>query len=213
MDELEILKKDWKTRTGLNPSYSYETLYTMLFKKSTSIVKWIFIISIMELVFWLGIYFITPKSTYEILVSLGADTLMIYLNSIHYIIVFGFIYYFYKNYTSIKVTDNTTTLMSSILKTRKTVRNFVIYNLIAFAVTILIINGFYYTQSDLLIEIMSKSYGVIEDKSRFLTYFFTAQIIFSIVMILLLALFYRIVYGILLKKLKRNYLELQKINE
>ena len=57
MDELELLKKDWQKKEGLMPKLSYDEIYSMLWKKSSSIVKWIFIISIIEFVFWLAISF------------------------------------------------------------------------------------------------------------------------------------------------------------
>lgn len=212
MDELEILKKDWKEKGQTEPKLSYNQIYNMLFKRSTSIVKWIFIISILELIFWTGIFLITPKSSFEVIEKLGATPILYGFNILHYLVVFVFIYYFYKNYTTIRVTDNTKTLMKSILKTRKTVRYFVIYNVAAFALTIIIINLFYYTQSELLLQIMADTYGSeIKNPEYFISIFFVVQVIAGIVMILLLLLFYRVVYGILLGKLKKNYRELEKI--
>lgn len=211
MDQLELLKQNWKQRNQDHPKLSYTQIYNMLFKRSTSIVKWIFIISICELVFWIGIYFISPKSSFEIIEKLGLKPFMIGFNIFHYIVVLVFIYLFYKNYISIKVTENTKTLMSSILKTRRTVKYFVWYNVCAFALTLIIINFYYHTKSDILLEAMAETYGTIPTGPEFLTYFFIAQIVVGIVLILLLLLFYRIVYGILLKKLYNNYSELKKI--
>lgn len=48
MDELELLKKDWQKRERMHPKLSYDEIYSMLWKKSSSIVKWIFIISVIE---------------------------------------------------------------------------------------------------------------------------------------------------------------------
>ena len=55
LDELELLKKDWQKREANLPKLSYEEIYPMIKKKSSSIVKWIFYISIIEFVFWAGI--------------------------------------------------------------------------------------------------------------------------------------------------------------
>lgn len=211
MDQLDLLKQNWKQREQDHPKLSYTQIYNMLFKRSTSIVKWIFIISLLELVFWVGIYFISPKSSFEIIEKLGLTPFMIGFNIVHYIVVFVFIFYFYKNYVSIKVTDSTRALMQNILKTRKTVKYFVWYNVTAFAISLVIINYFYHTKSDILLEAMADTYGTIPDGPEFLTYFFIAQIVVGIVLILILILFYRIVYGILLKKLYNNYHELKKI--
>ena len=48
MDELELLKKDWKKNDGQFTQVSENEIYGMLHKSSSSIVKWIFIISIVE---------------------------------------------------------------------------------------------------------------------------------------------------------------------
>ena len=55
MDELELLKKDWQKDESSYPQLTYNELYKMILKKSSSIVKWIFIISILEFVFWIFI--------------------------------------------------------------------------------------------------------------------------------------------------------------
>ncbi len=211
MDELELLKKDWSTREQKHPKLSYNDIYNMLFKRSTSIVKWIFIISIAELLFWTGLTLLTPKSSYEILEKLNIMQFMWGTNIIHYLIFIIFIYLFYKNYRTIKVTDSTKQLMDSIIKTRKTVKYFVIYNVVAFALILIFINIMYYLKSDVLIEIITDQYGPVSETTSFLTYFFVVQVIFGVVMLGLLLLFYRVVYGILLRKLKKNHKELEKI--
>lgn len=211
-DELEILKSDWKKRQQNLPKLSYNEIYKMLYKKSTTIVKWIFIISIAELIFWTSLSLITPQSTHEVLDLLGLTKYLMIFNIIHYIIFIGFIVVFFKNYASIKVTDNTKQLMASILKTRKTVRFFVIYNVTGFALLLILLNLLYYFQGDLLFEYFLQENGVAyQDKETFMLSFYIVNIIFGIVMLGLVLLFYRIVYGIFLKRLKKNYNELAKI--
>lgn len=211
-DELEILKSDWKKRQQNLPKLSYNEIYKMLYKKSTTIVKWIFIISIAELIFWTSLSLITPQSTHEVLDLLGLTKYLMIFNIIHYIIFIGFIVVFFKNYASIKVTDNTKQLMASILKTRKTVRYFVIYNVTGFALLLILLNLLYYFQGDLLFEYFSQENGVAyQDKETFMLSFYIVNIILGIVMLGLVLLFYRIVYGIFLKRLKKNYNELAKI--
>ena len=58
MDELDILKQNWKRNAENFPKFSEQDIYAMLHKKSSSIVKWILIISVLEFVFWLGISFL-----------------------------------------------------------------------------------------------------------------------------------------------------------
>ena len=55
MDELELLKKDWQKDDNNYPKKSYNEIYKMILKKSSSIVKWILIISILEVLLWTGI--------------------------------------------------------------------------------------------------------------------------------------------------------------
>lgn len=211
MDELELLKKDWKEREQKHPKLSYDQIYDMLFRKSTSIVKWIFIISIAELILWTAISLFTPKSSIDLVENLGLMNMMIYTNIVHYLIFIGFIYLFYKNYSTIRVTDSTKKLMNNILKTRKTVKYFVIYNISFFAVMFAFFTVFYTLKSDIVIEFLIQEYGEISTDDGFFTGFIVANIVVAIVMIGILALFYRIVYGIFLRRLKKNYNELERI--
>jgi hypothetical protein len=83
--------------------------------------------------------------------------------------------------------------MASILKTRKTVRFFVIYNVTGLALLLILLNLLYYFQGDLLFEYFSQENGVAyQDKETFMLSFYIVNIIFGIVMLGLVLLFYRI---------------------
>ena len=56
MKELDLLKKDWKKNADSFEQVSESEIYKMIHRKSSSIVKWIFIISIIEFLFWTGVY-------------------------------------------------------------------------------------------------------------------------------------------------------------
>lgn len=59
MDELELLKQDWqREKPNEFPHYSEKELFQMSKKNSVSIAKWVFIICILELIFWEGTYYI-----------------------------------------------------------------------------------------------------------------------------------------------------------
>ncbi len=211
MKQLDLLKQNWDKQDHSISKLSYNELYKMISKKSTSIVKWIFIISVLELLFWTGLMLITPSSSIEIIEKLGLTTTMTVATIVHYIIIIGFIYYFFNNYKNIKVTQNTRTLMQNIIKTRRTVKCFVIYNIVSFALTLLVLNVFYYLKSDVLLAFFEDSYGNTVYDPAFFKYFMIVQIVIGIVLVGLLLLFYRIIYGILLKRLYKNYHELKKI--
>lgn len=49
MKELDLLKKDWKRNSDSFEQLSENDIYKMIHKKSSSVVKWIFIVSIIEL--------------------------------------------------------------------------------------------------------------------------------------------------------------------
>ena len=77
MDELELLKSKWQDGNQELPKLSYNDIYRMLHNKSASIVKWIFIISIFELVFWIILGLLSPESQQRII---GPDWSSKYLN-------------------------------------------------------------------------------------------------------------------------------------
>ena len=211
MDKLDKLKENWQSEEHELPKVSFDKIYKMLLKKSSSIVKWIFVISIIELLFWISLYFILPEDNINMMKELGLERVMYYCEIFHFFIFGIFIILFYKNYKSIQVTDNTNVLMQNILNTRKTVRYFVYYNVGTAIAMNVAINTYLLNDSDKLYKIMH-SYNQDIPKEGFANIFLTSQIIVFLIVIGLLVLFYWLVYGILLKKLKRNYKELKKIN-
>lgn len=213
MDNLDLLKEQWQKREQELPKLSYKDIYQMLLQKSSSMVKWIFFISIGELLFWTILAFFVPESSREFNNSMGLKTAFLVINIVHYVIFAVFIYIFYVNYRSIQVTDTIKDLMRSILNTRKTVKYFVVYNVVAATLVLIGVNFFYYTKKEQLYNLMVESYagyGSIPQES-FTSIFFLSQFIFGLLLIGLILVFYRIIYGILLKRLKRNYDELRKI--
>ncbi|MBT4918958.1 MAG: hypothetical protein HON09_05750 [Flavobacteriaceae bacterium] len=211
MDKLDKLKENWQSKEHELPKVSFDRIYKMLLKKSSSIVKWIFVISIVELLFWISLYFILPEDNINMMKELGLERVMFYCEIFHFFIFGIFIILFYKNYKSIQVTDSTNVLMQNILNTRKTVRYFVYYNVgmaIAFSIAI---DTYLYNNSEKLYEVMDFAKQGIP-KEGFANIFIISQIIVGLIIIALLILFYWFVYGILLKKLKGNYKELKKIN-
>ena len=128
--ELERLKKDWNKHQNF-PELSKEEIYKFLHKKSSSIVKWIFIISLLEFGFWSLIALATKNNeTQQRFDSYNVDHIMIPLMVIGYVILIYFFVIFYKNYKEISNTDSTKSLMQKIINTRKTVKHYVIFNLV-----------------------------------------------------------------------------------
>lgn len=215
MDDLELLKKQWQSREQELPKLTYNDIYIMLLKKSTSIVKLIFYISIAEIVFWTILSFLVPESSTNLTDDLGLHNFLFVANILGYAVLIFFIVLIYINYKKIQVTDSVKELMKNILRTRKTVKYFIIYNVTMASILIIVINIFYYFNQDELIRLMIENYGISEaiDREKFITLFFLGQFIFGLLGIGFILLFYRLVYGILLRKLHKNYKELEKLKD
>ena len=213
MDELELLKKQWHRQERDLPELSYNDIYNMLLKKSSSIVRWIFLISIGEIIFWTGIAFLLPDSSKKFTDDIGLHNPLLIFNMIRYTVFAVFIFLFYKNYTKISNTDSIKKLMQSILRTRKTVRYFILYNIVGTCVILIGLNIYCYFNQDLVFQLMKNSDDIQAsmNKEHFISMFFISQLVLGTLLIIGIIIFYRIVYGILLRRLDKNYKELKKI--
>ncbi len=205
MDLLEKYKKAWENQPEETNKVSKVDIYKMAQAKSSSIVKWIFIIGILEFVILNASSFIFMDSK-----NSKADNLIREVNlvtffdiyiALNYVVVAYFLYQFYKNYKNICVIDDTKTLMSKIIKTRKTVKYYVAYNLLSggFVFLILTFGMATHTFNDFSTQ---KTVGVV-----------AILVVVAIIVLGLIWLFYQLLYGILLKKLHTNYKELATLDE
>ncbi|WP_406683040.1 hypothetical protein N1F78_10115 [Seonamhaeicola sp. MEBiC1930] len=207
MDELDLLKKDWN-RKEEQEKLSAKDILPMLHKKSSSIVKLLFYISIAELFFWIivnTIPFFVSDSYRERLNMVYSDNALIVLNIFTYSVIFLFIYLLYNSYKSISVTDSAKQLMKSILNTRKIIKYYVLYNLIMVGISMIF--GLYFSfhndpnAAKLLEEMDSKGIFILV----------AVSILATAVFIVVIWLFYKLIYGLLLKRLNKNYKEIQKL--
>ena len=203
MDELDLLKKDWKKQEAHLPKIEAKEIYPLLLKKSSSIVKWIFFISIAEL--GLGIILNLLLADHEFWqqvenIHLKNTTIVVY--GLGYAITIFFIVLFYKRYRAINVTDNASTLMKNILKTRKIVKYYIIYILVSSAILCFV----YFIFSLLYAEEFSSIRSHI-DWTKAIAIGFVATLIFTVV----LWAIYTLIYGLLLRKLKANYKEIKRL--
>lgn len=208
MEELDLLKKDWQSNTAFEQVSEVE-IYKMLHMKSSSIVKWIFIISILEILFWTSIsLFFNTDDYFKNTKFEELDMYFKALTVFNYMVVIVFIYLFYKNYVSISTTVSTKQLMKDILKTKKTVQYYVWYNL-SMVVLCLIIGFFMAFAYNPDVSVSMEKIG---DNSKIMAITIMVLILTLALFFGLFWLFYRLLYGILLKKLYRNYSELKKID-
>ncbi|MCL6217269.1 hypothetical protein [Zunongwangia pacifica] len=211
MDGLELLKKNWKKQEATLPKVSYDEIYQMIWKRSSSIVKWIFIISICE--FSIGVLFnlvAADEEYWNSLEQLDLKEITMWVYGINYLITLYFMFRFYMNYRQINATSSAKKLMQDIIKTRRTVKFYIMYVLVGTAITALA-----YTYLIIYHHIedtkVSDSSAYVFDALDWLK--FTGIIFAALAAFLgILWLFYRVIYGILLKRLKRNYMQLKNLD-
>ena len=211
MDELELLKKDWQKKEAHLPKLSYDEIYNMIWKKSSSIVKWIFYISIIEFVFWAAINLLNySEESRELERSWHIRNGSIALTVINYGVLIFFIYRFYLNYRQITVTDSSRKLMKSILKVKRTVTQYVWFNIGIFCASLILLLYGSLTFGEEGEQIMEAAARAGNETLFWLMLIGLCALIIGVILILIW-LFYRLLYGILLNRLRRNYGELKKL--
>jgi len=197
---LDNLKDAWKNQQESKIQFTETDIYKMIHKKSASIVKWIFYISIIEFLAFLLLPFLFKDSS-DVENRLHIKTYLSVINISSYIIAIVFIYFFYNNYKRISVTDSSKKLMESIIKTRNAVKNYIIIQLSLGAVALFILLSKISTSEEYLEKLP-------EDLSK--TVLWSVVLLVGFMVLGFVWLFYKLLYGILLNRLKTNYKELQK---
>lgn len=201
MEDLKQYKEAWQQQDHTVDQIDSTAISKMIHKRSSSLVKWIFYISIIEIVI-LTLINLFIKTDWNELKSIGLYNFFIGISILTYIIPLFFIFLFYKNYKNICVTDSTKGLINNILKTRQTVKYYIftILALVAFA----LLYGF-------SIAIKTPEYvSIIEgfgENGEVVVWIIV--VLFTIVSLGLFLLVYFLLYGILLKRLHVNYRELK----
>lgn len=212
MDLLENYKKAWANQPEDAVRYSAAEIYKLAHSRSSSIVKWIFIIGLLEFLLWSGLNLLMPEDFYKIYKDLNLMTFINIFTVFHFFIIVAFLYFFYKNYKKISLVDDTKNLIKSILGIRKTVKLYVVYNLAMVFLISIIVNITMFSDSDKLMKTINPE-NLSMDVNHVLTITIIGQIIALIIILVFLWLFYKLLYGILLKKLYKNYKELVKLDK
>jgi len=205
MENLENLKDLWKNQQESKIKFTQKDIHKMVQKKSSSIVRWILIISLLEFILPNLIYLFTDfESTRQFYEQYGLSKIMMVYTVIHIMVIIAFIYVFYKNYRNISAGSTVKILLNDIIKTRRTVKYYIYYNLSIMG--IIGLNMFYavFNSSDFQNSLASGTSMV---------KIWIISIIFLCLALLIFWLFYRVIYGFFLKKLKRNYAELSVQND
>lgn len=211
MDELELLKKDWQKKEANLPKLSYDEIYKMIWKKSSSIVKWIFYISIIEFVFWAIINLLNySQESQELEKEWHIQNVSLVLTIVNYVVLIYFIYRFYRNYKQITVTDSSSKLMKSILRVKRTVTQYVWFNIAIFCISLLLLlygSMTYGAESEKIMEAAAAA----GNETFFWIMLIGICVIVVGIILSLIWLFYKLLYGILLNRLRNNYRELKKL--
>lgn len=209
MKELDLLKKHWNETKDF-PKVSTTEIEKMIHKKSSSIVMWILLISILEFLCLnlVSYFFLDDDPGININVNINRkennSSFIFMIENIDYIsgvISLFFIALFYFNYKKIHVASSIKSLMKQIIKVRKTV-NYYIYINITIVLLCFVIATINIFQSN-------------ENKQFSPQNYIIAIGVLFIVCLLFLGivwLYYKLVYGILIKRLMKNYKELEKID-
>jgi hypothetical protein len=215
--DLDSFKKTWQEQP-VQQKYDNTEILQMLNRKSRNYVKYIFWISVAEFLFFsvLGIFYFfkgeESNSFIKVLERLGAqktpevehnfDITYLAIKILSLLITAYFVYKFYQNYRKIKIEENLKGLITRIIKFKKTVNAFILISILLLVAFTSIFTAFIFyalnsqniepTNSDLMIVII----GIV---------------VSMILSITLIWLYYKLVYGIIMRKLDRNLKQLKEI--
>ncbi len=211
-DALDLLKQDWKKGNDRMPQYTEVDIYKMIHKSSSSVVKWIVVVSFIELALWIFLsYMLKKPSSFKENFEFFDQYYFVTISEIlSYGVIVYFIYKFYINYQKINASDSVKVLMSNIINTRKTVINYV-KTIIVLSVLTIIISFFILINFDTdLINTINEA-EVNDNLGLFYLTFVLIFIVYTALVILIIWGFYKLIYGFFLKKLYQNYSELKQL--
>lgn len=208
--DLDLLKKDWNKNDF--KKYSQEELFQMTKKKSVSVAKWVFIIGILEILFWIVLGLILDKYTQPEIFFSPLDNIINVIDVFSQILPFLFIVMLiYLNY-KIRTEEKPKSLMNKIFLMKRTIRWYIRLFLGQILLVAFLVIGYKiwenYQQEYLTGEIplgefiFANLFGLI-----------SVLAIFIPILLLLKWIYKKLVYGRMLKQLKENYDELSKMEE
>ena len=216
--DIDSLKKTWQDQT-ISDGYNQDEIEVMLNRKSRNYVKYILWISIAEFVIFGIINFVALFSSSfhtdftSILnrlqirnqneVEFSLDKIYTFMKIASLLITGVFVVIFYRNYKKITIESNLKKFIIHILDFKKAVNLFIFCNII---LLFLFIGSF---TSFIIFTIQKQNIHI--DNPTF--WGLITGVIFSLLICIIIILFYyRIAYGIILKRLSVNLKQLKKID-
>ncbi len=217
--ELDQFKSSWQNQSKKSV-YDTTQIESMLNKSSRNYVKYILFISIIEfaIIFAANIYYTfigdDTSELRDMVLRLGLrDTdvfeqtlaqLYLALKIVSLILTATFVYFFYKNYCKISVEANLRKLILQIIRFKKTVQLFILANIILVITFTVILGAF---------TLMILSNQHIDLATPGIRNFIIALVMMMGISVLLIWIYYRLVYGFILRRLAKNLHQLQKIEQ
>lgn len=214
---IDDFKKTWQEHE-VRPKYGNSEILEMLNHKSRNYVKYILWISVVEFLFFAGlsVFYIfrteesnsfisamerlgvrnTPKLQHEF------AQLYNILKALSFLITGFFVVRFYQNYRRINLEANLKKFILQIMIFRRTVNHFILANILLLIIFTGILTLF-------IFRTLSAQDITLEQPT--LLGFLTGIGIATLISVGLIWLYYRIVYGIIMKKLGRNLNQLKDI--
>lgn len=207
-NKLSVLKLAWVNLDFRKTYVEYSELKKLIQLNSNSIVKKIFIISLFEFALSILPFFLDGKEffTKEIL-DIQNSRIMLYLDYLYYAIFIFFIIQFYLNFKKINANSNLNELSKNILKTRKSVYNYIYVSLIIFNLNSLVFAYLYLENNSSYKQFISHANSQ-NSPLLFQLIFYSILVVFLSAITYSIWLIYKILYLKLIKKLDQNFHEL-----
>ncbi|RMZ59276.1 beta-carotene 15,15'-monooxygenase [Chryseobacterium nematophagum] len=216
--DLDSFKKTWQEQP-VQQKYDNNEILQMLNRKSRNYVKYIFWISVVEFLFFtsLGLFYIIQgkesNSFINILEKLGVrrtpeiehsfDNIYLALKILSLSITAYFVYKFYQNHKQIKIEENLKKFISKIIQFKKTVNMFILLNIgLLITFTSIFTVFVFYVLNTQNIAITNSA----------LTGFLIGIVLSTALSVLLIWVYYRLLYGIIMKRLDKNLKQLKDID-
>ena len=217
--DLDSFKETWQQQP-VQPKYDTSEIESMLNKSSRNYVKYILWISLVEFILILGAnlyYTFLGEDTTDlmsVLGKLGIDNsdqfqttltqLYLALKMVSLALTGIFVYLFYQNYRKINIEANLKKLILQIIKFKKTVQLFIVAN-IALVILFTLVLGIF------TFSVLAQQN--IELTNPTLIGFIAGLVLTMGISVVLIWIYYRVVYGFILRRLGRNLEQLQNIEE
>ena len=217
--DLDSFKETWQQQP-VQPKYDTSEIESMLNKSSRNYVKYILWISLVEFILILGAnlyYTFLGEDTTDlmsVLGKLGIDNsdqfqttltqLYLALKMVSLALTGIFVYLFYQNYRKINIEANLKKLILQIIKFKKTVQLFIVAN-IALVILFTLVLGIF------TFSVLAQQN--IELTNPTLIGFIAGLSLTMGISVVLIWIYYRLVYGFILRRLGKNLEQLQNIEE